>query len=148
MQPLKNPCKRSRQQGFLIPLAIFILLALATLAVVAQRFAAAGVNFTVQEAISLQSQYAAQSGLAYAKHQLLSNQSVALGGRQQCAAINNHHLQFRGDGLNRCVATLRCQPLNHNASEYLVVAVTSEGQCGVDDLKGRRLVQQNLKVAN
>ncbi|MDO3388170.1 pilus assembly PilX N-terminal domain-containing protein [Gilvimarinus sp. SDUM040013] len=96
------------QSGFLLPLAIFLLVAMSVMALALSRMTASSNLAVAQEVISVQSFYAAESGAQRAMSQLFfpdDSSRQAIDGR--CAAMNIT-LNFATTGLNQCSATVVC----------------------------------------
>jgi MSHA biogenesis protein MshP len=101
---------RKTQHGFLLPLAIFIVVVMGVFALVLSRNTIQAGTSSVQEAVSTQAFYAAESGaqrgmqvLFLDKTQALTRQAVD--GR--CAALNTTYT-YTVAGLNNCSAVVTC----------------------------------------
>lgn len=150
-----------QQQGFLLPLAIFIVVVMGIFALVLSRNTIQAGTSAVQEAISTQTFYAAESGaqrgmqvLFLDKTQALTRQAVD--GR--CAALNATYT-YTVPGLNNCSAVVACTCRYQNAlacasgtaSNYTVGApvanltsfytITSTATCGSGSLRAERIIE-------
>lgn len=107
-----------QQQGFLLPLAIFIVVVMGIFALVLSRNTIQASTSSVQEAISAQAFYAAESGaqrgmqvLFLDKVQALTRQAVDA----RCLALNTTYT-YTVPGLNNCSAAVTCTCQYQNAS--------------------------------
>jgi MSHA biogenesis protein MshP len=139
------------QRGFLLPLALFILVVMGVLALTISRTATQTNTSTIQEFINIQSFYAAESGAQRGMQALFLTTANRQATDQACAnmAINQNFANI--DGLQACTATVICTCIyqNNNAcapavgTNYLqtsAVGVTrsfytirSVGTCGPGD---------------
>ena len=149
-----------QQQGFLLPLAIFIVVVMGVFALVLSRNTIQVSTSAVQEAISTQAFYAAESGaqrgmqvLFFDTTQALTRQAVD--GR--CVALNTTYT-FTVSGLNNCSAVVTCtcqfQDETHCApitpANYTAAAasnklssfyrITSAATCGSGNLRAERTI--------
>ena len=156
-------CNRlpKQQQGFLLPLAIFIVVVMGVFALVLSRNTIQATTSSVQEAISTQTFYAAESGaqrgmqvLFLDKTQALTRQAVD--GR--CAALNATYT-YTVPGLNNCSAVVACTCRYQNAAacapataaNYTAAApannltsfynITSTATCGSGILRAERTIE-------
>lgn len=67
---------RERSKGFLMPLAAVLVVGVAMMALAISHMASNSGNSSVQEGLSLQAFYAAESGAQYAMNQLIDRKSV------------------------------------------------------------------------
>lgn len=147
------------QRGFLLPLALFILVVMGTLALTISRTSTQTQNSSIQEFTNIQAFYAAESGAQRGMQALFLNNSP----RQVTdASCTNMSLtpNFTGiNGLNICTAqvTCRCRYQNNTAcnaaasSNYLEAAsvgvsksfytVTSRGSCGDQNFRAVRTIE-------
>ncbi len=150
-----------QQQGFLLPLAIFIVVVMGVFALVLSRNTIQAGTSSVQEAISTQTFYAAESGaqrgmqvLFLDKNQTLTRQAVD--GR--CADFNTTYT-YTVPGLNHCSAVVTCVCRYQNASacapataaNYTASApvnnltsfynITSTATCGSGTLRAERTIE-------
>lgn len=146
-----------RQQGFLLPLALFIVVVMGLLALVLMRSTQQTGMGAVQETISVAAFYAAESGAQQGMQTLfydndLKRQSVD--GR--CAAMNATYT-YTANGLNNCSAVVACTCTYNNATacssgtaaNYAAATsvpesyytIVSTGSCGVLPIKSSRTIQ-------
>ncbi len=163
MSPKLIHIKKSpkQQQGFLLPLAIFIVVVMGVFALVLSRNTIQASTSSVQEAISIQAFYAADSGaqrgmqvLFLDKVQALTRQAVD----SRCAALNTTYA-YTVPGLNNCSAAVTCTCQYQNASacspataaNYMASApvdnltsfykISSTASCGSGNLRAVRTIE-------
>lgn len=139
------PKATNRQSGFLMPVAIFILVILAGVAITLTRFTAQSGTAVTQEAISVAAFYAAESGGQYAMNRLFystsatPNRTLVDG---NCTSIHNSTINFTSSGLSGCSADLTCA-ISTNSPENTIsfYRITSSGSCGVSPINAVRTVE-------
>ena len=123
---------RRRQQGFLIPLALFIVIVLGFLALAISRMGVQTQLSSAQELVSTQAFYAAESGAQAGMQQLFfpdDTDRVAVGAR--CAAMNLSPAIDAAPGLGGCTVTVTCSCDNCAANAPTnYYTITSVGTCG------------------
>jgi len=132
------------QRGFLLPLALFILVVMGALALTISRTSIQTQNSTLQEFTSIQAFYAAESGAQRGMQRLFLDTSNAL----TRAAVNarctswNENFTFAGvKGLSICNAQVNCGftvDTNNTKSFY---TITSVGNCGHQQFRAERTIQ-------
>jgi MSHA biogenesis protein MshP len=149
---------KKNQQGFLLPLAIFIVVVMGLFALVISRNTIQSSMSAVQEAISTQTFYAAESGAQRGMQILFFPDASA---RQQvdtrCTSLNTT-LNYTVPGLKNCSVVVTCtcafqdetscSPIS--AANYTSTAatnrltsfykVTSTATCGVGNLRSVRTI--------
>lgn len=120
------------QQGFLMPLALFILVGLAVLMTTMMRFSSHQHTSTVFNALSSQAFYAADSGVEYGVHKIVSSGIDA--GATRCSLINEHVIEYDVEGLSGCRVLLRC---GDRDDHYML---SSLGECGRNQLLAQRQI--------
>jgi len=137
---------RKQQQGFLMPVAIFILVVMAVFGTTVARNSTQTNTATVQEGVSTQAFFAAESGAQRAMSSvfygaLAPTRASADAG---CAALNasvEPEINFTAPGLANCSATLSCDASNdpdNTTSYYRLVSVAS---CGGGSLQASRSIE-------
>ncbi len=137
---------RKRQQGFLMPVAIFILVVMAVFGTTVARNSNQTNIATVQEGVSTQAFFAAESGAQRAMSSvfygaLAPTRASADAG---CAALNasaEPEISFTAPGLANCTATLSCAASNdpdNTTSYYRLVSVAN---CGGGSLRASRSIE-------
>lgn len=159
------PITISRQQGFLLPLALFILVVMGVLALTISRTATQTQNSSIQEFTNIQAFYAAESGAQRGMQELFLLSELELPANRRSAtdqactdmAINHN---FAGvNGLQICTVVVNCTCVYQDgtacapatAANYLPTAavgvtksfytINSEGQCGQDQFRANRRIQ-------
>ncbi|BFM16964.1 hypothetical protein R50073_31470 [Maricurvus nonylphenolicus] len=128
-----------------MPVAIFIMVILGGVAITLTRFTSQAGNATVQEAISVASFYAAESGAQYAMNRLFYS-TTAVPTRTivdaNCGVINGSSISFSAAGLNNCSADITCGITNDlPANTISFYSITSTGQCGDNIINANRVVE-------
>ncbi len=148
------------QRGFLLPLALFILIVMGALALVISRTATQTHHSITQELLSLQSFYAAESGAQRGLQTLFfpdpGNRMMV---DARCSAMNLNLTFSSVPGLQLCTAQVSCSCLYRdgsgcnpgNSSNYLTGAssakassyynITSAGRCGQDQYLAVRTIE-------
>jgi MSHA biogenesis protein MshP len=149
-----------RQQGFLLPLSVFIVVVMGLFALVLSRNTIQSNTSAVQEAISTQAFYAAESGAQRGMQNLFFPDARI---RQQvdtrCVDMVSNNVVFTVPGLNSCTAVVsctcrfsddsNCAPIT--AANYSAEAIpervnsfyriTSEATCGSKNLRSVRTIE-------
>lgn len=132
------------QRGFLMPLAIFIIVSMAGFAIVMARTTAQTNSSSIQAMIAIQAFYAADSGAQWGMNQLFYNTGAPLtrtGVDASCSALSGQSRSFNVDGLRNCSATLQCvvnTDVGNTTSYYLL---TSSSTCGDQPIVSQRVVE-------
>lgn len=158
LKPSAMQVMANKQQGFLLPLAIFIVVVMGVFALVVARNSIQTSSSAVQELTSVQAFYAAESGAQRAMQSLFFNADLtrqAVDGR--CAALATTY-NFNVTGLNNCSAAVSCQCQFQDASncvlavpaDYSAAAsvakltsyytIVSTATCGAGNLSAQRTI--------
>ena len=150
-----------QQQGFLLPLAIFIVVVMGVFALVLSRNTIQAGTSSVQEAISTQTFYAAESGAQRGMQVLFFDTSQALTRQAvdaRCVGLNET-ITYTVPGLNNCSAVVACTCRYQNAvacapsipANYTAAApvnnltsfynITSTATCGSGSLRAERIIE-------
>jgi MSHA biogenesis protein MshP len=140
MYPNVYPNLKNKQRGFLIPVALFIVIGLGALAVAIARMGAGTQSAVIQEAISVQALLAADSGVQYALNQLLFDATSRTQVDARCIAIDPQSISFIAVGLAGCIATLDCQQVSNTGGTARIYQLQSSAVCGSGDLMTHRIV--------
>lgn len=135
--PARSVCK---QKGFLIPMALFIVVGLGVLALAISRMGSGTQSVSIRESISVQALFAAESGSQYAMNQLLFDASNRGEVDGRCTTVNGNSLSFTAVGLTGCSATISCQRLVNTGGQARVYQVQTTATCGGGDLTAERIV--------
>ncbi|ABD80407.1 hypothetical protein [Saccharophagus degradans] len=131
---------RERSKGFLMPLAAVLVVGVAMMALAISHMASNSGNSSVQEGLSLQAFYAAESGAQYAMNQLMFDVTSRTSADANCAALSGTSLNFSAVGLAVCSASLTCSVSNDAANTTSFYSVTSSANCGAGDLFAQRTI--------
>lgn len=126
------------QRGFLMPVALFVLIVMGIFALTLSRQTAHGNVASVQEAVSIQAFYAAESGAQFAMNQLFYQGQTQTAVDANCVAIDGNTLNFTAASLNQCRSLLRCTRQSINAISYYTIQ--SDGRCGSGSLSAQRSI--------
>lgn len=137
-------CSLNRHQGFLIPLAIFIIAGLSVLAISMMRLSSQSGFSSFREGISAQTFYAAESGLQYAINQVLFTSTTRTQSDAACLSVDGVALNFDVDGLNQCATSIRCSASNNVTNTISYYSLESSASCGVGDLRAGRVIQATV----
>jgi len=143
MMRLKNTSK-SAQRGFLMPLAIFILVAMSLFAITISRTTGQTAIATTQEAISIASFYAAESGAQYAMNQMFYDTGAAISRATvdaNCIVVDGGTVNFSPNGLNGCSAQLNCTRDIDAANTTSYYRIQSQATCGAGAISAQRIVE-------
>lgn len=136
-----------KQQGFLLPLALFIIVVLGGTAVIVSQKVSQSTASYILDAISTQTFYAAESGAQAGLHTLFFTDTDRQLADGRCAAMNINQL-LNSDGLKNCTVVVSCACHYENgstcdaanAANYLGISgvtnsfyvIDSQAQCGVE----------------
>lgn len=133
------PCARN-QAGFLMPVALFIIIGLGALAISISRMTGESYSTGVHTSVSVQALYAAESAAQYAAHQLLFDAADHAEVEARCAATNGSTLEFNTRGLGQCRAALSCNVRMATGAKPLY-ELRSHGICGGGSLMAERTIR-------
>ncbi len=133
-----NPMRR--EDGFLMPLSLFILVGLASLAIAISRLSSGSFHASVQTSVATQSFYAADSAAQYAMNQLLFNAANRTEVDARCIAVSGALLNFNVAGLKNCSANLSCTTVANAGGPAAIYDITSNAQCGGGELVSERSI--------
>lgn len=142
MFPNPSPTKSNRQQqGFLLPLALFILVVMAVLALTISRTSIQTQTSSIQEFTNIQAFYAAESGAQRGMQHLFLNAALLrtdVDGR--CAGWNQSY-NFTAAGLRACTAQVSCALATDAGNVRSFYTLTSVGICGTGQYRAERSIQ-------
>jgi MSHA biogenesis protein MshP len=139
---VNSPAKH--QTGFLLPLAVFILVAMSFFAVTIARITGQTAIATTQEAISAAAFHSAESGAGFAMSQLFYDTGAAISRASvdgNCTAVNGSTLNFTVPGLNGCSANLTCSRSIDATDITSYYRVQSQGNCGSGSVSAQRTIE-------
>ncbi|WP_111640424.1 pilus assembly PilX family protein [Marinimicrobium alkaliphilum] len=140
----------SRERGFLLPVALFILVAMSVLALAIARTSSQTHVAATQELVSVQTFYAAESGLQAGFSRLLfpeaDDRAVT---DANCSTINSSGLSFDATGLASCTVALSCICTDENGAacgtdpdaQISYYRLLSEASCGSGSLSAQRTLE-------
>lgn len=126
-----------KQRGFLLPVALFIIVVMGFASLALWRTTAQTSTASVQELLSSQAFYAAESGIQSGLSELFyPNANNRQQADNRCAALDQS-LDFSGvDGLNLCEVLVQC-----TLQEPGSYALVSEGRCGSGSFSAQRTLE-------
>ncbi len=130
-----------KQGGFLLPVALFIIVVMGFASLALWRTTSQSSIASVQEVVTVQALYAAESGLQRGLSELFyPDASSVIPTDNRCAALDET-IDFSGTtGLNVCEVSVRCSVI-----ESGVYALSSEGRCGVGNVKAQRSLEASAR---
>lgn len=128
------------QRGFLMPVALFIVVGLGALALAISTISSSSFSSAVQEGVSIQTIFAADSGAQYAINRLLFDVDDKSVGDANCTSINGSTLNFSVSGLNNCSVDISCSISTVSGNSPSFYNVQADAQCGAGDLVAQRSV--------
>ena len=144
------------QKGFLLPLALFIIVVLGGSAVIVSKKVSQSTASYILDAISIQTFFAAESGTQVGLHELFfyDTDRQLVDGR--CSVMNISQV-LNVDGLKNCTITVTCQcnyennmPCDtSNSANYLGLSgvtnsfytLDSHAQCGAGDILSQHRIE-------
>lgn len=130
-----------RQRGFLLPLALFILVVMGALALTISRTGIQTQTSSIQELMNVQAFYAAESGAQRGMQRLFLNAAINrtdVDGR--CNGWNETY-SFTANGLKACTAEVGCTFTIDADDIHSFYTITSKGSCGVGQYRAERTVE-------
>lgn len=137
----------NRQQGFLLPAALFLLVIMLLLAGAIVRISSESARGSVQELLSVRAFYAAESGANWALGRMFYPPGNGASTNGVCnSTIDGQTINFTHQGLNTCSVTLSCQSTPLSGSNEFFYRITAQGDCGAGQLSASRTVQVQAKL--
>ena len=136
--------RKTRQRGFLLPLAVFILVAMSFFAITISRVTGQTAIATTQEAISVASFYAAESTAQYVMNQLFYDTGTAITRASvdgNCTTVNGGTLNFTAAGLGACSAMISCTRSIDAADTISFYRIQSQATCGTGAISAQRTIE-------
>lgn len=134
-------------RGFMLPLALFLLIAIAALAVGLSRSTSVVPFVSLQEVFSQRAFYAAESGANYGLSHLLLRPSLnRTAGDAACTDMASVTLSFSSDGLENCQAILACSVQSGSLNDASYYTISSQGSCGAAPLDAFRTVSVSAYI--
>jgi MSHA biogenesis protein MshP len=140
------PTHWKKQQGFLIPLAMFIVVVLGLLATTISKLAGSAQNLALREDISTQALFAAESAANLALYNLFLSASTRAQTTTNCTAINGSSRSFTATGLNGCSVSWSCAVTTDTGNTQSFYRITSAVSCGSGNLSAQRTLVVSAKM--
>lgn len=139
--------KMQRSQGFMLPLAIFLVVAIAALAVGLSRSVSTVPFVALQEVFSQRAFYAAESGANYGlSHLLLRPDLNRADGDSACTELASISIDYSIDGLEGCRAAISCSVQSGALNDASYYTIDSQGSCGTAPLDATRTVSVSAYI--
>ncbi len=135
------------QRGYLMPMAIFIVVGLAALATAIAHLANQSGTSSFREALSVQALYSADSAAQWALNQLFFPSATRASADSACTSLAAN-LNFNAASMQGCVAALQCSIANDAANATSIYTVTSTASCGAGELLSERRVQVRAFISD
>ena len=133
-----------QQQGYLMPLAVFILIVIGTFSLSVSKLSGRGHASVTLEAISSAAFFAAESGGQYAMNRIYYSVNTPISRTltdSQCRLVDGETLDFNAPGLNGCNAHISCSITNNMPDNTIsFYQITSQGRCGSGALSAERTI--------
>ncbi|MGI1678359.1 MAG: hypothetical protein K6L75_06500 [Cellvibrionaceae bacterium] len=132
-----------KQQGWLMPMAAFIVVVMGLLAVNLSRIGTQSSFTRVQEQVSIQAFFTAESVAQFAMNQLFYSTSSTISrtySTNACSSVNGDNLSFSAAGMNGCTAIVSCTASVDGADSITFYEIQSRAQCGVEPIWSERTV--------
>ncbi len=136
---LNSLMARNRQHGFLMPLAVFIVVGLAFLALAISRISSQATESSFLEGVSIQAFYAAESGAQFGMNQLLFDVTTRAAATTNCTALSGGTtITFNlVPGLEVCSTNVSC-PLSSEPGYFVI---RSDANCGSGAVYAERSIE-------
>ncbi len=131
----------THQQGFLLPLALFILVVMGVLALTISRTSIQTQTSSIQEFTNIQAFYAAESGAQRGMQHLFLNAALLRADVDGRCAGWNQTINFTAAGLRACTAQVSCAFATDAGNIRSFYTLTSVGICGPDQYRAERSIQ-------
>ena len=134
----------NRQKGFLMPLAVFIIVVMGGFALTMARTASQSNTSAVQAMIAIQAFYAADSGAQWGMNKLFYNSTGAISRTSDdanCAAVSGQVLAINVSGLSNCETQLQCTIDSSPGTPISYYRISSAAACGNSPIFSQRTVE-------
>ncbi len=125
----------------MIPLAAIIVVGLGVLALAISRISSQTGTSAIQEGISVQAFYAAESGAQLGMGRLFSNPANRAAVDANCIAVSGSNINFTVPGLDTCSTTIGCSRSTDAGDTISFYLITSTASCGSGSLVAERTIQ-------
>jgi MSHA biogenesis protein MshP len=140
---------QTRQGGWLMPAAAFIIVVMGLLAAGMARVGSQASIAGVQEQVSIQTFYAAESGAEYAINRLFYDTAAAItrsSASNACGAVNGSTLNLNAPGMLGCQASIVCQESVDASNTTSFFSIYSAASCGTGSITAARTVQVSASM--
>lgn len=131
----------NQQAGFLIPLALILLVGISFMAIAISRLSGQTGTHATVEGLSVQAFYAAESGAQLGMSRLLYNVTSRAQADVNCLNMSGVTESYSATGLNLCTATLFCERTIDTGDTTSFYRINSVGRCGAGQLLGEREIE-------
>lgn len=131
--------RAGHQSGWLMPVAAFIIVVMAALAVAMGRIGSQSSLSVVQEQVSLQAFYVAESGAQLAMTSLTYPEADPALAMNACSTLDGSIRNLAAPGMESCRVMLSCNSVVDNGLHLFTII--SEGECGTANLRARRRIE-------
>ncbi|MEY4590984.1 MAG: hypothetical protein RL497_3060 [Pseudomonadota bacterium] len=128
------------QRGFLIPTALFIVVALGALAISIARISGSANSMALREALSTQAFFAAESAVQLALYNLYNGATTRTQTTANCTTLDTASQNFTVTGLSACTAVFDCATTIDAANTRSFYLITTTASCGSGDLATSRVI--------
>ncbi|MBB6522352.1 pilus assembly PilX family protein [Pseudoteredinibacter isoporae] len=136
-----------KNRGFMLPLALFLVIAIAALAVGLSRSASSVPFVALQEVFSQRAFYAAESGANYGlSHLLLRSDINRTDGNTACTELSSVAITFSSDGLENCRAVISCAVQSGSLNDASYYTIDSQGSCGTAPVDASRTISVSAYI--
>lgn len=138
------------QTGFLLPVAIFLVVGIAAMAIGVSRLSSQAGTSTFREGVAMQALYAAESGMQWGMNQLLFPDSDRATATSNCASIADPdplqaELNFSIPGLQGCSVNVSCSS-EEGTEPVTFYTLVSAASCGGGELLAERTVRATAYI--
>lgn len=131
---------RALQAGFLIPTALFIVVALGALAIAIARMAGSANSMALREALSAQAFFAAESATQLGLYNLYNGATTRAQTTANCTSLDVASQAFNVAGLKACSVTFDCATTTDASNTRSFYLITATASCGSADLATSRVL--------
>ena len=127
------------QRGFLIPLAMFIIMVIGVLSLAISRMGSNAKSTSILEAISSQAFYAAETGAQLAMHEIYFNAADVTTADANCSSLDARaNLDLAVPGLAGCSVAFSCTLSTSGVTS--VYDIEANASCGSGDYRANRAI--------
>lgn len=138
----------NKQAGFLIPLALFIVVGAATLGVAIGQVAAGSRSSAVLLALNNQALSAADAGVQTALHRMYYGAQTRAIVDANCGTVDGTTISLSGVGVDGCNITVNCSVAVSALDDVSLYSIQSQSMCGSGDYETSRLIVAESYMRN